>query len=50
MLNLKLKTIASLINKNDIVIDIGCDHAFLAIVLKKINYVRMFMPQTLVKM
>ena len=37
MLNLKLKTIASLININDTVIDIGCDHAYLAIYLKKEN-------------
>ena len=35
MLNLKLKTIANLVNKNDTVIDIGCDHAYLAIYLKK---------------
>lgn len=35
MLNLKLKTIASLINPNDIVIDTCCDHAYLAIYLKK---------------
>ncbi len=35
MLNLKLQTIAGLINKNDTVIDIGCDHAHLAIYLKK---------------
>ena len=37
MLNLKLKTIASLINKNDTVIDVACDHAYLAIYLKKNN-------------
>ncbi|MBE6154215.1 MAG: SAM-dependent methyltransferase [Firmicutes bacterium] len=35
MLNLKLKTIANLVNKDDVVIDIGCDHAYLAIYLKK---------------
>lgn len=35
MLNLKLKTIANLIDKNDSVIDIGCDHAYLAIYLKE---------------
>ena len=35
MLNLKLKTIANLVNKSDVVIDIGCDHAYLAIYLKK---------------
>jgi len=37
MLNKKLKTIASLVNKEDVVIDIGCDHAYLAIYLKKNN-------------
>lgn len=37
MLNKKLITIASLINKNDTVIDIGCDHAYLAIYLKENN-------------
>jgi len=37
MLNLKLKTIADLVNINDTVIDIGCDHAYLAIYLKKEN-------------
>ena len=37
MLNKKLKTIASLINKNDTVLDIGCDHAYLAIYLKQNN-------------
>ena len=37
MLNLKLKTIASLINKDDIVIDMACDHAYLAIYLKENN-------------
>lgn len=37
MLNKKLKTIASLISKNDTVIDIGCDHAYLAIYLKNNN-------------
>ncbi len=35
MINLKLKTIASLINKSDHVIDVACDHAYLAIYLKK---------------
>jgi len=35
MLNLKLQTIASLINKDDIVIDTCCDHAYLAIYLKE---------------
>ncbi|MCM1053661.1 MAG: class I SAM-dependent methyltransferase [Ruminococcus sp.] len=34
MLNLKLKTIATLISANDYVIDIACDHAYLAIYLK----------------
>ena len=37
MLNLKLQTIASLIEKEDIVIDTCCDHAYLAIHLKKNN-------------
>ncbi len=37
MLNLKLKTIASLIAKDDIVIDTCCDHAYLAIYLKENN-------------
>lgn len=37
MLNLKLQTIASLINKDDIVIDTCCDHAYLAIYLKENN-------------
>ncbi len=37
MLNPKLKAIASLINKNDTVIDVCCDHAYLAIYLKKNN-------------
>ena len=37
MLNLKLKTIASLISKDDIVIDVACDHAYLAIYLKENN-------------
>lgn len=40
MLNKKLKTIASLVDKNDIVIDIGCDHAYLAIYLKENNLCR----------
>ena len=35
MINLKLKTIASFINKNDKVIDTCCDHAYLAIYLKQ---------------
>ena len=35
MLNKKLIAIASLIEPEDIVIDIGCDHAYLAIYLKK---------------
>ena len=37
MLNLKLKAIASFVNKNDTVIDIGSDHAYLAIYLKENN-------------
>lgn len=37
MLNLKLKTIASLINKEDCVLDTCCDHAYLAIYLQKNN-------------
>ncbi len=36
-MNLKLKTIANLINKEDIVLDTCCDHAYLAIYLKKNN-------------
>ncbi len=35
MLSLRLKTIASFLNKNDNVIDIGCDHGYLSIYLKK---------------
>ncbi len=35
MINLKLKTIATLIDKSDTVIDIGCDHGYLAIYLKE---------------
>ena len=35
MINKKLKAIASFINKQDTVIDIGCDHAYLAIYLKE---------------
>ena len=37
MINLKLKTIASLIEKDDIVLDVGTDHAFLPIYLMKNN-------------
>lgn len=37
MLNQKLKVIANLINPQDKVIDIGCDHAYLAIYLKENN-------------
>lgn len=37
MLNQKLKTIATLVKKEDVVIDIGCDHAYLAIDLKENN-------------
>ena len=37
MLNNKLKAIAKEIKHDDIVIDIGCDHAYLAIYLKKNN-------------
>ena len=35
MINKKLKAISSLININDTVVDIGCDHAYLAIYLKE---------------
>ncbi len=35
MMNKKLKAIASFIDKDDVVLDIGCDHAYLAIYLKK---------------
>lgn len=35
MINKKLKAIAFFINKHDTVIDIGCDHAYLAIYLKE---------------
>lgn len=37
MLNLKLKTIAGFVHTSDTVIDIGCDHAYLAIYLKENN-------------
>lgn len=37
MLNNKLKAISKLVKKEDIVIDIGCDHAYLAIYLKENN-------------
>ena len=40
MLNQKLKVIANLINPQDKVIDIGCDHAYLAIYLKENNFYR----------
>lgn len=35
MMNRKLKAIANFVSKEDCVIDIGCDHAYLAIYLKK---------------
>ena len=35
MINKKLLTIAKLINKNEIVLDVGCDHAYLPIYLVK---------------
>ena len=35
MINKKLKAIASFINNQDTVVDIGCDHAYLAIYLKE---------------
>jgi tRNA (adenine22-N1)-methyltransferase len=35
MLSLRLQTIASFINQSDNVADIGCDHAYLSIYLKK---------------
>ena len=35
MINKKLKAIASFINTQDTVVDIGCDHAYLAIYLKE---------------
>ncbi len=37
MINKKLLTIASLIRKDEIVVDIGCDHAYLPIYLVKNN-------------
>ncbi len=37
MLNKKLKAIATLVDACDVVIDIGCDHAYLAIYLKENN-------------
>ncbi len=37
MLNQKLTTISKLVKTNDTVIDIGCDHAYLAIYLKENN-------------
>lgn len=36
-MNKKLLAIAKLIDKDDVVLDIGCDHAYLAIYLKKNN-------------
>lgn len=36
-MNKKLLEIANLINKKDVVLDVGCDHAYLAIYLKKNN-------------
>ncbi len=42
MLNRKLKSIVSLVSKTDKVIDIGCDHAYLAIYLKKQNLVNVY--------
>ncbi len=40
MLNLKLQTIASLVTKDDYVLDLACDHAYLAIYLKQNNLCR----------
>lgn len=37
MNNLKIKAIAFFIGKNDTVVDVGCDHAYLAIYLAKNN-------------
>ena len=37
MLNQKLKALTKFINKEDIVIDVACDHAYLAIYLKENN-------------
>lgn len=37
MMNQKLKTIASFISKDDVVLDTCCDHAYLAIYLKKFH-------------
>ncbi len=36
-MNTKLKALASLVNKDDYVLDMACDHAYLAIYLKKNN-------------
>lgn len=33
----RLKTIASFVEKNDTVVDVGCDHGYLSIYLKKYN-------------
>ena len=37
MISERLKTIASLVSQNDTVVDVGCDHGYLAIYLKKNN-------------
>ena len=39
----RLLTIASFVEKNDTVLDVGCDHGYLDIYLKKIINVRKYM-------
>ncbi len=38
MISERIKSIASLIEKNESVVDIGCDHAYLAVQLRKNNH------------
>lgn len=50
MMNQKLKAIASFVSKDDTVLDTCCDHAYLAIYLKKISYVKRHMLVILIPM